>query len=117
MAQVCNNGHVSHSSNAQGAAGIILTADAAAALVGSRTNFAIIRYLRTHGPSFAVAITESTGKTHPTIWRCLKELEAAGIVRVNIPEGERYGRSPVFTYAPEGMKALLAVLQNEFADD
>ncbi|MFK4298598.1 DNA-binding MarR family transcriptional regulator [Arthrobacter sp. GAS37] len=108
---------MSYSSITPGRPGTSLTAEAAAVLVGKRMNLAIIRYLRANGPSSAVAITEATGKTHPTIWRYLKELEAASIVTVNIPEGERYGRSPVITYAPEGMKALLADLQNEFAED
>jgi DNA-binding transcriptional ArsR family regulator len=91
-----------------------LSSDLAAAVIGSRTNLSIIRYLREHGPSLAVDVTVATGKTHPTTWRCLRELEAAGIVEVNIPEGARYGRTPVYTYSAEGMHALLAALHAEF---
>ncbi|MFE4197573.1 winged helix-turn-helix domain-containing protein [Paenarthrobacter sp. NPDC056912] len=91
-----------------------LSVDDAAAILGNKTGLTVIRHLMDHGPSTITSIIQVVGRSHTLIWRCLKDLEHAGIVSANVPEGARHRRALVYEYVPEGFIAALDLLKDAF---
>lgn len=80
--------------------------------IGNRARAQVLHELATQGQATAPELAHHLGSNRATTGAHLKALEAAGLVRADIPEGQRQGRAVRWTIDAERVDHYLRELGN-----
>lgn len=81
-------------------------------VIGNRAREAIVRHLALHGPAPTVTLQDVAGTGRAATVRHLRTLEAAGLVRADIPAEHRSGHTPTWHLNRAELERHLAALRS-----
>lgn len=85
--------------------------DAIGQIARSAQRLAVVRYLRSNPDGYLGAIQEGTGIPGPSLAPHLRELEAQGIIRGDLPATQRRGRTVRYHLDSDRLTELLEHLR------